>query len=347
MKAIGLVSGGLDSRLAVRMIAAQGIEVVGLNFSSVFCTCGTFPRCAGHAKELSEALGVPVETADHTPRLLGLVRRPPHGYGRNMNPCVDCHAEMVRAAAARMREIGAAFLFTGEVLGQRPMSQHRGSLDIVAKEAGVEGLLLRPLSARLLDETVPEKEAWVSREKLAAIRGRSRKPQLRLAEHFGLRDFPNPGGGCLLTCPDFAVKVRDAVERGDLDEHHAVLLKTGRHFRTPAGAKVVVGKNETDNARLDALAAGGDRLLEPDAVQGPTALVLRGGSDEDLRTAVSLCGRYMKVGAGCEVVFNVFSAGKAQSGRVSGAPLRPEESEALRVSIERLSPRGKDLRRAD
>ncbi|MCU0722591.1 MAG: hypothetical protein MUC63_03055 [Planctomycetes bacterium] len=347
MKAIGLISGGLDSRLAVRMVAEQGIEVVGLNFSSVFCSCGSFPRCRGHARELAEALGIPVETADHSPRLLELVRRPPHGYGKNMNPCVDCHAAMVRSAASLMPSLGASFLFTGEVLGQRPMSQHRGALDLVEREGGAEGLLLRPLSAQLLPETLPEKRGWIARDRLGAISGRSRKPQIELAARLDLGDYPSAGGGCLLTCPEFSVKVRDAVERGDLTERHAVLLKTGRHFRTPSGAKVAVGRNERENARLEALAGEGDLFLEPDVHMGPSALVAGGGSEGDRKVAASLCGRYMKFDPGTEIAFKVFSPGRNLVGTVSAPSLPPPESEAMRVSIDRLSPRGKDIRRAE
>ena len=205
-------------------------------------------------------------------------------------------------------------------------------MELIERKAGVRGIVLRPLSAGLLPETLPEKNGWIDRTRLPSMRGRSRKPQMELAERLGMKDVPGSGGGCLLTYPEFALKVRDAVERGDLSEHHARILKHGRHFRGPSGTKVVVGRDEGENAWIEEHASPGDVLLAPLDLPGPTALVLCGGSPEDRETAGGLCGRYMKVAPGESVRFRLLGLETAENHEINASALAPADAEALQLA---------------
>ncbi|MGO0122482.1 tRNA 4-thiouridine(8) synthase ThiI [Desulfothermobacter acidiphilus] len=287
MKALALFSGGLDSILAVKLIELQGIKVVGVAFTSPFFD-------ASRAVEMAEKLGLSLRVVDITEELIPLVLNPRHGYGKHFNPCIDCHALMLRKAGELMKEEGASFIITGEVLGERPMSQNRQALEIVAREAGLEGYVLRPLSALLLPPTIPEKEGWVKREKLLGIKGRSRKPQLELARRLGIEEFPTPAGGCLLTDPGYArrikelLRLRSAPSRQDFE-----LLKYGRHFFLP-GVQIVVARKEEENARLLALQEPADFLLRLKDIPGPRTLVRGNPEEKDLRLAAALTIRYSK-----------------------------------------------------
>src|SRR4030043_1004028 len=209
MKAIALLSGGLDSTLAARLVLDQGIELEALNFMTVFCTCPNKGATCLASQKAVETLGIPLKVFNVSEEYLNVVRNPKHGYGSNMNPCIDCRIFMLKKAKVYMEESGASFIITGEVLGQRPMSQRRDAMRLIEKEAGLEGLILRPLSAQFLPVTLPEKEIWINRETLLGIQGRSRKPQMKLADHYGIRDYPCPAGGCLLTDPQFANRMKD------------------------------------------------------------------------------------------------------------------------------------------
>lgn len=206
IKALALFSGGLDSILAVKLILNQDIDVVALNFASPF-SC--YSKNALGVAEAANHLGVTLEVLRLDDEYLEIIRDPNHGYGKNMNPCIDCRIHILRKAKNYAKKIGADFIFTGEVLDERPMSQHLAALKIVEEESGLKGNILRPLSARLLPKTVIEKKGLVDRQKLLDIRGRSRKPQLRLAEEFNIKFYPSPAGGCLLTCREYANKLRD------------------------------------------------------------------------------------------------------------------------------------------
>jgi tRNA U34 2-thiouridine synthase MnmA/TrmU len=222
-----------------------------------------------------------------------MLKKPKHGFGSNMNPCIDCHALMVQTAGAVMRGEGFDFVFTGEVLNERPMSQNKRALKVVEKGSGCEGYLLRPLSAKLLDETIPEKEGKVDRERLLDLHGRSRKPQIALARKYGVTVYAQPAGGCLLTDPGFSKRLRDLRDQEGLDEVRNIhLLKIGRHFRLPSGRKVIVGRNEVENKKLEDLAYAGDALLDPRGIPGPTVILPGGGSDTDLMEAARACARY-------------------------------------------------------
>ena len=226
MKAIALLSGGLDSTLAARVVMEQGVELEALNFVTVFCTCTNRGATCLASQKAVETLGIPLKVFNVSEEYLSVVKHPKHGYGRNMNPCIDCRIFMLMKTKTYMAESGASFIVTGEVLGQRPMSQRKDAMRLIEKEAGLEGLILRPLSAKVLQVTIPEKEGWVDREKLLRIQGRSRKPQIELAENYGIHDYPCPAGGCLLTDPGFAKRMKDLmVNRPDFSLNDVHLLK--------------------------------------------------------------------------------------------------------------------------
>jgi tRNA U34 2-thiouridine synthase MnmA/TrmU len=268
VRAISVFSGGLDSTLAVKVIQKQEVEVLALTFRSAF-----FGPAAAEAS--ARQLGIPLRIIDFTAEHLELVRSPPHGYGRNMNPCIDCHAMMFRHAGAIMEKEGYDFLFTGEVLGERPMSQNRGALQLVAREAGYPDRILRPLSAQLLPATKPEREGLIDRELLLDIRGRSRKPQMELARKFGVTDYPTPAGGCKLTDPNFSARLRDLFEHvQDVTVRDVEFLRLGRHFRLSEDVKLVVGRNQEENRDLMALARPSDVHLIVAGPPGPDVLIL-------------------------------------------------------------------------
>jgi tRNA U34 2-thiouridine synthase MnmA/TrmU len=272
MKALALLSGGLDSTLAIKVILEHGIEVEAISFVTPFCLCSRGRGCGHAAASASNALGVELSVFDIGAEAIENVKQPKHGYGKNLNPCIDCRILMHRKAKAYMKECHASFIITGEVLGQRPKSQHRTALGTIERESGLEGLILRPLSAGLLPPTIPEKSGWVDRAKLLAISGRSRKPQIALAEQYGLADYPCPAGGCLLTDPEFSQRMRDLMTHSEVTLDEIRLLKVGRHFRLTRGAKIVVGRNEQENMRLTELATPSDLCYEPVDVPGPTAV---------------------------------------------------------------------------
>jgi len=291
-RAVVLLSGGLDSMLAAELLRRRGVEVVGLAFRSPFFGSEKAERAA-------RRLGIPLQVEDITEPHLEVVKNPRFGYGRNLNPCIDCHALMVRRALERMEELGAWFIATGEVLGERPKSQNRRALDLVARHSGAGDLLLRPLSARLLPETRPEREGWVRREDLLDLSGRSRRRQMELAEEWGIVDYENPAGGCLLTDPGFSSRLRELMARvPGFDRHDAELVKLGRQFWT-GDTLIVLGRRHEENLRLRETALPSDLLLREKDRPGPTALLRRfprGGEpgSEALEEAARLLGIYGK-----------------------------------------------------
>ena len=283
-KAVGLLSGGLDSTLAAKLMQEQGVEVCAVNFTSSFCTCT--PKKAGCAAAVTAVKGlggVSLKQIALRDEYLDMVKHPKHGYGSQMNPCIDCRIMKIKKAGEYMKKIGADFMFTGEVLGQRPMSQHKQAMQMIAAESGFPEYLLRPLSAAHFEPTVPELEGWVDRNKLLAITGRSRKTQISLAAEKGIRDYPCPAGGCLLTDKNFSERMRDYFiftknpSMGDIP-----LLKTGRHFRLENGDKVIVARNENECNVLRNLWIESDHFLVPFDFSGPT-VILQG---TDLKTAL-------------------------------------------------------------
>lgn len=280
-KALVLFSGGLDSMLAVRVLQEQGLDVEALNFRTLF-TC-----CQDQAAEAAQDLNVRLTVAATEDDYLDVIRAPQHGYGRGANPCVDCRIYMFRRARAVMETSGADFVASGEVLGQRPMSQKKRDLAVIAHRAGLEDRLLRPLSAKLLPVTDAERNGTVDRQRLYGFTGRSRKGLIELARQFGFRHIPQPSSGCALTMEPMAVKVFDLLEhdpgntRWDFE-----LLRYGRHYRRGAGTKLVVGRREEENAALVWLSRRDDArpcaLIEPAGFTGPAAVLAGELSAENL-----------------------------------------------------------------
>jgi tRNA U34 2-thiouridine synthase MnmA/TrmU len=291
VKAIGLLSGGLDSTLAVKLMIEQGVEVTAVNFVSPFCTC-TRKGCKHEAGKVAKQFRIPVKIIAVGEDYIEMIKHPKHGYGSNMNPCIDCRIFMFKKAKTYMEEIGARFIFTGEVLGQRPMSQHRRAMNLIEKESGLQRLILRPLSAKLLPLTIPEEHQWVDREKLLDIQGRRRLPQMDLAKKIGVKDYPCPGGGCRLTDPQFAKRLKEALDHGEDTIRDIQLLKYGRHVRLPSGAKVIVGRNEEENKTLLQFLNSDDIALEVIGTGSPIVFLQKQKDIDDIRQAAAICIHY-------------------------------------------------------
>jgi tRNA-specific 2-thiouridylase len=290
MKALCVFSGGLDSMLAAELIRAQDIEVLALFFETPFFTS---PK----ARKSAQSINLPIKVVDITDRHMEMLKNPKHGYGGNMNPCIDCHTLMLRIAGEMLDQEGASFIITGEVVGQRPMSQNLKALSMVAFESGFQKLVLRPLSAKRLSITLPEEEGWVDREKLMGFSGRSRKPQMELARRLNMKDYPSPAGGCLLTDEVFSRRLKDLFASTlDLEVREIELLKLGRHFRIGPQTKLVVGRNEKENQTIQSLSKETDLLLRTVSVPGPTALVLGDLTPELEELAVSVTVSYSDAG---------------------------------------------------
>lgn len=319
--AVGLLSGGLDSALASRLVAAQGVEVIGYHLRTPF-TAGD-DGAARRARAIAGHLGIPCVVDDAGDEYIRLVREPRFGRGTAMNPCLDCHIFMVRRAAALAGEKGAAFVFTGEVLGQRPMSQRRSQLEMVEREAGLSGRLLRPLSARLLPPTEAEREGWVDRARLLDLQGRARRRQQELAAAWGITGYANPAGGCLLTDRNFGARLADAFAHGEDAPGELALLRVGRHFRLPSGAKVIVGRDEAENAVLAEHLAPGATAFEVLDVGSPVALLLR-GSDADWPKAAALALAYSDRKGAADGRARIWD----RTGEVGTAAVRAEDAAA-------------------
>ena len=283
MKAIALISGGLDSILAARLIKDQGVEIIPLNFKMSFSCSGKRPNLEIDRFNLvKDALGAGLITIDISEDFLKMLLNPRYGFGSNMNPCIDCKILMLDKARELMPQYQAEFVVTGEVLGQRPMSQHKQALSNIERNSGLDGLLLRPLCARLLPESVPEKQGWVNRQKLLDFNGRGRRQQMALAKSFNIVGYQNPGGGCLLTDLGFSNRLKDLITHHELDFNSIELCKIGRHFRLNPETKLIVGRSQEENNDLAKLAIDGDYLFMPGVdLAGPTSLA-RGVIDDEL-----------------------------------------------------------------
>ena len=298
-RAVMLLSGGLDSTLAARMMLDQGVELFALHFTSPFCTCARGPGsgCYSQAQIVAGRMGIPIKTVSKGIEYLEIVRNPRHGRGAGLNPCIDCRIFTLKKAREYMEQVGASFLVTGEVVGQRPMSQRSDAFRIIEKRSGCQGLVLRPLSAKYFEPSIAEREGWVDREHLLHITGRSRKEQIRLAEKWDIGNYPCPAGGCLLTDKTFSRKVRDLFDHcADPDMADIHLLKIGRHFRFPDGRKVIVARNEEENRKLEALGRGKMPVYVAIGFSGPSigAEAKNGAVPEDLLSR--LFTRYSKPG---------------------------------------------------
>ncbi len=332
IKAIALLSGGLDSTLSTKLILEQGVEVEAVNFLTLFCNCTPRGKTCLVSKSAATKLGIKLKVFEVSREYLEIVKNPKYGYGRNMNPCLDCRIFMFKRAGQYMRETGASFLITGEVLGERPMSQRREAMRIIEKESGLEGLILRPLSAKLLDLTIAEKEGLISRGKLLAMKGRSRRPQIELAEQLDINDYPCPAGGCLLTDPGFAGRIRDLKNhRPDFTLNDVQFLKIGRHFRLGPDTKLMVGRNEEENSRLADLAKNGDLRFYPTKAKGPTGIG-RGVFGKDYILIVSrIIARYSdgNLDEELEIAYNRMSGNNIKY--IVASPMKEKELSILRI----------------
>jgi len=290
IRAVGLLSGGLDSALAARLLLDQGIEVIALHLESP-------TACRSDVTQVAKELGVRLVSRPKGEEYLRLLRSPRFGYGRNMNPCLDCRVFMFHLGREALDELDASFLFTGEVLGQRPMSQTRNGIDVIDRHSGMDGRVLRPLSALLLPETEPETRGWVDRTRLLGLSGRTRTTQLRMAAEYGLTAFQSPAGGCLLTDPHFSDRLRDLFQHSDASEtsmDDVALLRVGRHVRVSPRLKVVIGRDRDENLRLAAFPSAERWLIESIGFQAPNALVCGERDEPSLERAVGLILSYAK-----------------------------------------------------
>lgn len=311
-RALALFSGGLDSILAARVVAAQGIEVVAVTFVTPFFQYRILEDVAAYRKDIRSRYGLEVLVEDISEGYLELLRRPRHGFGRHFNPCIDCKIMMLQRARAMLTEVGASFLVTGEVLGQRPMSQRLDTLNVISRDSGSRSILLRPLSAKLLPATLPEELGLVDRERLHGIGGRGRSRQIALAKEFGISDFPSPAGGCILADPILSRRIERlyggefVLQAEDITVADVRLLLVGRQFILPDGGWLILGRVEEENERLLAMAAADDAVLTIDERPGPAAILRHAGrcyADQramagDVALAAALVARYARKIAG-------------------------------------------------
>ncbi|MCY6485602.1 tRNA 4-thiouridine(8) synthase ThiI [Clostridium aestuarii] len=287
-KALALISGGLDSILAAKLVKDQGIEVIGICFKSYFFG-------AKSAEKMTKQIGVPLEVVDFSDEHLEIVKSPKHGHGKNMNPCIDCHAMMMKEAGKLLDKYNADFIITGEVLNQRPMSQNKSSLNVVKKESGIGEKILRPLCAKVLPETEMEKEGLIDRNNLLGISGRGRKVQMELAEKWGIKDYPSPAGGCKLTEPNYSIRLRELLEHVENpSERELELLKYGRHFRVSEGCKVISSRTAVEADEIRKLVNDQDIGFLVKDFKGSMVIIDGESSDKDIEFAAKVAGRYSK-----------------------------------------------------
>jgi len=290
MRALALFSGGLDSVLAMKVIVDQGIEVIAININIGF---GSTNDRKEHMENMCKQIGVEFEILDLRQLYLDEVLfDPKYGYGKNFNPCIDCHGFMFRYTGKLLEKYDASFMISGEVLGQRPMSQRKDALENVKRLSQHDELIVRPLSAKLLPPSKPESEGWIDREKLMDISGRNRQPQLALAKEIGLDDFESPGGGCLLTEIQFSARLRDFVDNDKLEVEDIDTLKAGRHFRLPDGAKLIIGRDQADNEKIKATQSDKYYKGRIEHASGPLCLLQKNVSEDDLKLASNIIVTY-------------------------------------------------------
>ena len=292
MKAIALFSGGLDSTLAMKLIIDQGIEVLAVNINTGF---GSTKDRLEHMQNMCDQVGAELKIIDiQSEYLQDVLFDPKHGYGKNFNPCIDCHSKMFAVAKRIMEAEGASFLLSGEVMGQRPMSQNKDALQTVLNESNCDGLLLRPMSALRLIPTIAEEKGWVDRNKLEGITGRSRDRQLELAKEIGLDDFESPGGGCLLTDENFGKKMFDFIKYDKFEVKDIPVMKFGRHFRLEGGAKLVIGRNKEENEHLQNIDNDKYYHIKTEGLPGPHALLSKDATKEDIELSANAVLTYCK-----------------------------------------------------
>ncbi|MBW6408915.1 tRNA 4-thiouridine(8) synthase ThiI [Clostridium weizhouense] len=289
-KALAMISGGLDSILAAKLIKDQGIEVIGICFKSYF-----FDET--NAIRMTKQIGIELEVIDFSEEHFEMVRNPEHGWGKNMNPCIDCHSMMMKYSGELLKKFNADFIITGEVLNQRPMSQNRQALNVVKKQSGYSDKILRPLCAQNLEPTQMELDGLVDREKLLKISGRSRTVQMELAEKWGIKDYPSPAGGCKLTEPNYSIRLKEIIERkSNITERDINLLKYGRHFVTPNKIKIIVTRDSSEAQELKKILTKKDLLFFTSNFNGAMVIIPEGNNptEDDLTLACRFAVRYSK-----------------------------------------------------
>lgn len=327
VRALAMVSGGLDSILAAKLIKEQGIEVIGICFRSYFFN-------EENAKRMCAQIDIPLEVIDFSVEHLDVVKNPKHGRGKNMNPCIDCHAMMMRYSGELLEKLNADFIITGEVLNQRPMSQNKKALNTVRNESGFSNKILRPLCAKNLDPTEMELNGLVDREKLLDISGRSRAKQIELAAHWDIKDYPSPAGGCKLTEPNYAIRLKDLLDhQNEVEEEHLDILKLGRHFRISESSKVIAARSGDEGAALDKFIDGNDTILNPINSTG-AMIILRGQySQEDLRIAAAICARYCKEKDNELVEIKYSNKDESINGTVEVKPFKDADIEQYIINV--------------
>jgi hypothetical protein len=325
VRAVALVSGGLDSMLAAKIVSDLGVAVTALH--CVF----RFDPIASERKEkslaiLSNQIGLPIRHLDISEDMLDIMREPKHGFGRGVNPCIDCHLLMIRKAWALAQEIGGRFIITGEVAGQRPMSQSRQMLRHIEKVSGLEGLILRPLSALALPVTIPEELNWVPREQLHGVVGRSRKEQMRLAEGYGILDYEQPAGGCILTMPQYADRAKRLWRhnpRSNVNLNDMQLLRFGRHLWPNEHLHLIVGRDESENHKLETFREG-MWSFTAESVQGPLVLAEGIEDNHDIQIAAAVTARYSD---GKNHPLLTVKYDGSSTGKIEIPPAKPEETD--------------------
>jgi tRNA-specific 2-thiouridylase len=311
LKAVALYSGGLDSTLSIILMAKCGVDVEAVNFSTdLIPDKDTMPFKARLQRD-ADRFGFRYTTVHLGREFIDMVRSPLHGYGKNMNPCIDCKIMMLKKAGELMSQSGADFVITGEVVGQRPMSQMKQTIRMIEKASGLEGMIVRPLSGKILDPTSPEQNGLIKRDWLLDINGRSRKVQMRLADQFGLKDYASPAGGCLLTDPNYSSRLRDLFENQDqFDTSDIFLLRHGRHFRLSKNARLIVGRDKADNENIQGLAGTDHYLIEVKDTGSPIGLLAGKPGDDDIKLAAAIVAGYSDARSKDPVTVDIDRAGE-------------------------------------
>ena len=334
MKAIVLISGGLDSTLAAALMRDSRLELIALNTVTPFCLCNRkgSSGCLHGASIVAKDLGLKLFTVDVSGEFLAIVKNPPHGYGSNMNPCIDCRILLFKKAKELMQAELASFVITGEVLGQRPMSQKLKTMKLIEDQSALTGLVLRPLSAKVLEETLPEKQGWVQREKLLAISGRGRREQIDLAKDLAIFDYPCPAGGCLLTDPEFSRRLKELLGHDEFRLKNIYLLKVGRHFRLDQATKLVVGRNQSENSKLEGMIEEGDLLFTPDEqTAGPTCLGRGRFNKELVELSCRIASRYCDSNGKADVDITCKNSRETETQTLRVLPLEEDRLVSLRI----------------
>ena len=287
-RALAMLSGGLDSILAAKLIKDQGIEVIGITYKSYFFN-------EENARRMVKQIDIPLEVVDFSDEHFELVKNPKHGYGKNMNPCIDCHAMMMRYSGELLKKFEADFIITGEVINQRPMSQNAGALNTVKKESGFSDKILRPLCAKLLPPTEMEESGLVDREKLMNINGRSRKVQIELAEKWNIKDYPSPAGGCKLTEPGYSKRLRDLLDNNDdITPRDMELLRYGRRFRMSKNTVIISARTKDESDLIKPILNSNDTGFVVDKYTGSMVVLVGEATEEGIKLAASIAARYSK-----------------------------------------------------